>query len=98
SGPAGNSSQSSIQQATRTRVLQIGMVSSREPNAGIALGSGGIGGLEHNFAFHAGLTAYDAEGALMPRVAMKVPTVSDGDWQVNPDGTMQVTWKLRPEV
>ena len=67
-------------QVARTKVVQIGMVSSREPNAGIALGSGGIGGLEHNFTFHAGLTAYDAQGALTPRVAAKVPSVADGDY------------------
>src|SRR5207244_5034414 len=65
---------------------------------GIGLGAGGIGGLEHNFTFHAGLTAYDAAGTLKPRGAEKVPSVEDGDWQVGTDGTMRVTWKLRPDV
>src|SRR5438045_16970 len=88
--PAATTTSPPSSQVARAKVVQIGMGSSREPNGGIALGSGGIGGLEHNFTFHAGLTAYDAQGALTPRVAAKVPSVADGDWQVAPDGTMQV--------
>ncbi len=50
------------------------------------------------WAFHAGLTAYDAQSKLVGRLAAKVPSVADGDWKVNPDGTMDVTWKLRPNA
>ncbi len=48
--------------------------------------------------FHGGLSAYDAQGNLQGRLARKVPSVADGDWKVNPDGTMELTWKLRPNV
>jgi peptide/nickel transport system substrate-binding protein len=44
------------------------------------------------------LTVYDAQGNLLPSVAAKVPSIEDGDWQVFPDGRMQVTWKLKPDV
>jgi peptide/nickel transport system substrate-binding protein len=48
--------------------------------------------------FHSGLTAYDAQGNLQGRLAHKIPSIQDGDWKVNPDGTMEVTWKIRPGV
>src|SRR6266542_6739840 len=45
--------------------------------------------------FHAGLTVYDVQGKLQPVLAQKVPSVADGDWKVNPDGSMEVTWKIK---
>jgi peptide/nickel transport system substrate-binding protein len=74
------------------------MVDGREPDAGLALGAGGIGGQEHTFTFHAGLTIYDPQGSILPHIAHKVPSVEEGDWQVFPDGRMEVTWRIRPDV
>jgi ABC-type transport system substrate-binding protein len=48
--------------------------------------------------FHSGLTSYDAQGNLEGRLARKIPSIQDGDWKVNADGTMDVTWKIRPNV
>lgn len=48
--------------------------------------------------FHASLTSYGFKDEVLPRVAAKVPSISDGDLKVNPDGTMDVTWKIRPGV
>jgi ABC-type transport system substrate-binding protein len=86
------------------KVLRIGMYEG-EPQTGIALfgGSlvfsrGGIDAPEHAFTFHAGLTVYNERGDITPWIAQKVPTIEDGDWQVFPDGQMELTWKLRPEV
>src|SRR5437870_524036 len=39
-----------------------------------------------------------APRTLVRRRATKIPSVNDGDWKVNPDGTMDVTWKLKPNV
>lgn len=50
------------------------------------------------FIFHGNLTAFDSVGNVVPRAAVKVPSVQDGDWKVNSDGTMEVTWKIRPDV
>ena len=73
------------------------IASVREPVDGIALfGGGGDANAQHTSVFHAGLTAYDGQGRLLPRVARKVPSIADGDWKVLPDGGMEVTWKLRP--
>lgn len=53
---------------------------------------------ERWFIFHDGLTRWDFNGNPIPRIASKVPSIQDGDWKVNPDGSMDVTWKLRPDV
>jgi peptide/nickel transport system substrate-binding protein len=48
--------------------------------------------------FHGNLTAFDSVGNVVPRAAAKVPSIENGDWKVNPDGTMEVTWRIRPDV
>jgi peptide/nickel transport system substrate-binding protein len=71
----------------------------KESTTGMTVFAGNNGSQrETQWTFHAGLTAYDAQNNLVPRLAAKVPSVADGDWKVNPDGTMDVTWKLRPNV
>lgn len=79
------------------KTLRIG--SAREPVAGIAVFAGGGEALQrHTWIFHVGLTAYDADYNLQPRLASKVPSIEDGDWKVLPDGGMELTWKLRPNA
>jgi peptide/nickel transport system substrate-binding protein len=43
------------------------------------------------------LVAYDGRSYL-PDLVTQLPSQEDGTWQVFPDGRMQVTWKLRPNV
>src|SRR5437870_4080077 len=45
-----------------------------------------------------GLTYADDKGSLFPRLAEAVPTLENGLWRVDPDGSMVTTWKLRPNV
>jgi peptide/nickel transport system substrate-binding protein len=44
------------------------------------------------------LITEDNQGAIVPRLAAALPSVSDDSWVVNPDGTMRTTWKLRSDV
>jgi peptide/nickel transport system substrate-binding protein len=84
--------------AGATRTIRIAAL--REPVQGLAP----PGGTQHGdrttiaFIFHSGLTMYDAQGNLHPFIAQKVPSLSDGDWTVSPDGRMEVTWRIRPDV
>jgi ABC-type transport system substrate-binding protein len=81
------------------KTLRIAIDESNEPRAGMPVfASGNQAAIEHFLMFDAGLTVYDQDGNLQPRIATKVPSLADGDWKVNPDGSMQVTWKLRPDV
>lgn len=85
------------QRPSAPTTLRIG--TNREPVEGINLfGGSGEAGQQHQWVFHAGLTAYDPQGNLLPRVARKIPSIEDGDWKVLSDGGMEVTWKLRPNI
>jgi peptide/nickel transport system substrate-binding protein len=44
------------------------------------------------------LTSEDNAGNIEPRVAAKLPSIEDGTIVFLPDGRMQTTWKLRPDV
>jgi peptide/nickel transport system substrate-binding protein len=44
------------------------------------------------------LVAPLAQGGTEARLALQKPSVTDGTWVVNADGTMDVTWKLRPNI
>jgi peptide/nickel transport system substrate-binding protein len=70
----------------------------REPSAGLIFGGGGNAAAQVKWMFHMSLTRYDPEGNLHPHIAAKLPSISDGDWKVLPDGGMELTWKLRPNV
>jgi peptide/nickel transport system substrate-binding protein len=62
---------------------------------------GGLGGTgpEHLFEMiHQSLMTYDDQGNPVPRVAQALPSLDDGTWRVNADGTMETTWRLRHDV
>ncbi len=61
-------------------------------------GGSGADAREHGDLFNAGLTFFDANGNLLPKLAVKVPSVADGDWKALPDGSMEVTWQLKPNL
>ena len=97
SAPEPGQSSPATAAATTPKTLRIGIA--RDIITGVVLfGGSGLAGMQYAFTFHSGLTVYDAQGNLLPRMAQKVPSVADGDWVVRPDGTMQVTWKLRPDL
>ncbi len=82
------------------QTLRMGISADAEPTEGGIFGARSAGGFELIFALHGALTVYDTTSALQvtPRIAERAPTIENGDWQVLPDGTMEVTWKLRPDV
>ena len=56
-------------------------------------GAGVTGGLLHDF-----LVQFDGLQVAHPSLAAELPSVERGTWLVNADGTMDVTWKLKPGV
>jgi peptide/nickel transport system substrate-binding protein len=97
-GPAASpASQDSPRVAGPPKILRLD--NRKESTTGMSVLAGNNGSQrETQWTFHAGMTAYDAQNKLVGRLAAKVPSVSDGDWKVNADGTMDVTWRLRPNV
>lgn len=54
-------------------------------------GSGGIRDIVHNH-----LARRIRDGVVQPELVTALPSVDDGTWRVNADGSMDVTWRLRP--
>ena len=44
----------------------------------------------------AGLTLRTREGQRIPELAEQVPSIENGLWRLAPDGSMEVTWHIRP--
>jgi len=44
---------------------------------------------------NAGLTYVKADGGRAPQLAEEVPSLDNGLWKVQPDGTMETTWKIK---
>jgi peptide/nickel transport system substrate-binding protein len=56
----------------------------------------GASARENRDIFSAGLTYVGVDGTVQPKLATKVPSIQDGDWKVAPDGSMEVTWEIKP--
>ncbi|MBI4213606.1 MAG: hypothetical protein HY534_04785 [Chloroflexi bacterium] len=62
-------------------------------------GSSRAGGAQHVAGIvKDGLTATDEGGQRVPQLATVVPSQANGMVVLNADGTMDVTWKLRPDI
>src|SRR5438309_8999498 len=48
--------------------------------------------------FNAGLTIRNDAGLPVPQLAESVPQLNAADWRVNPDGTMETTYHLKPNL
>ncbi|MDR5682962.1 MAG: peptide ABC transporter substrate-binding protein [Armatimonadota bacterium] len=42
-----------------------------------------------------GMVDFNDQWRLFPRIAEKIPTLRDGDWQLLPNNRMRVTWRLK---
>jgi peptide/nickel transport system substrate-binding protein len=78
------------------KTLKIG--TRKTPSEGILFQGTSVGGPEAAVTFHAGLINYDDRGDAIPQLAERIPTLAAGDWKVEPDGRMEVVWKLRPNL
>jgi peptide/nickel transport system substrate-binding protein len=78
----------------------MAMHTSNEPVGSVATWGAptSVSSNDMNFVYHAGLTTTLPSEQTVPWIAQKVPTISDGDWKLLPDGGMELTWKLRPDV
>src|SRR3954452_7168473 len=47
---------------------------------------------------HCPLSGLDHDGRVIPMLAERLPSVDDGTWVVNADGSMQMTWRLRRNI
>ena len=81
----------------------LNIVLQEEPVTLVAYGRLGEGGnttsrYERFYQYHAQLTMFAADTSPVPWAATKIPSLDDGDWKVNPDGSMEVIWQIRPDA
>jgi peptide/nickel transport system substrate-binding protein len=61
--------------------------------------TGSVPGLaELSEMMHSGASYLDDQDVLQPRLAQAVPSADNGLWKVLPDGKMETTWKLKPNI
>src|SRR5258708_3127213 len=70
---------------------------SQEPK-GFGVTIAQIAAIEVEQSLNAYFTYRDADLKVQPWLVEKIPSIKDGDWVLNADGTMIVTWKLRPNI
>ena len=92
--PSGGSETTQPQARSAPRVLTV---VGREGVIGNFPGVTGGGGSRNYFVLDY-LTATDPREEEVPRLAQEVISVENGTWKINPDGTMDTIWKLRPNV
>lgn len=72
-----------------------------EPRNLIPLLGGDVGGTPAGRiedAVHQHLATYDHRGEVRPMLVAELPSQSKGTWLLRPDGTMETTYRLRPNV
>ncbi len=98
-GQPGASSDAQSAQAPARKVLTI--AEKREPDILTGYPSAGASrrgaGIEVDIA-HNQLVVSNDDNAWVPQLAAEQISIERGTWRVNDDGTMETTWKLRPNV
>lgn len=95
--PAGEREQAAAPSAPKALTLAI----QGEPKSLVPIMTGDIGGSPGGtlrMSLHQHLTTYDDRGQINPRLATELASQEKGTWVVNADGTMQTTYRLRPNV
>jgi peptide/nickel transport system substrate-binding protein len=99
SGPGAPSASTSAQpEVTKSSAPKILNLVGNEPIVignfpGVRGGTGAREGIPNEY-----LTMVDPRGEVIPRLAQETISVEKGTWRVNPDGSMDTTWKLRPNI
>ena len=73
----------------------------REPGtfqAVIGLGPSGSPASEIEHVVHNYLVVQTDQQDYVPQLAVEQPSVEKGTWRINPDGSMDTTWKIHPNV
>jgi peptide/nickel transport system substrate-binding protein len=95
SAPAAGSGGSAPASAPSPKVLTIGLQRELESFSSFSTGGGGIAAPD---IAHDSLVTRTPNGEWVASLAVEKPSVEKGTWQINADGSMDVTWKIHPNV
>lgn len=96
--PAGNGDGAGVSGQPARKTLTLSVIQEPPHIEGFtgAAGRGGAGSIKQ--IVHSYLTHEDDRLARQPQLAVELPSVEKGTWTVHPDGTMDVTWRIHPNV
>ena len=92
--PSGGASQATA----APKRLTVGVLGERKVFAPWDRGSTSGGAAQPLWLLDRSLTIQMETGGLKPVLAESIPSPERGDWRINPDGTMEQTWKIRPNA
>src|SRR5687767_2672500 len=95
-GQAGENQPSAV--PSRPKILTIGSLSKAATIDGYTGEGGTRSGADFLPLVNDMLTVLDPAGRVQPQLAVEVPSLEKGTWQILPDGRMVMTWKLRQGV
>lgn len=78
--------------------LTVGVLGERKAFSPWDRGSTSGGAAQPLWLVDRTLTIQTETGGLKPVLAESIPSPERGDWRINPDGTMEQTWKIRPNA
>src|SRR5687767_8582159 len=95
--PAARGDQSAVPARTTTPKRITAAIKFDPPTLVTKLNPATVAGVDQiEDLVHAGLAIIAEHDTLRPQLAEAVPTVENGLWKVNPDGTMETTWRIKP--
>src|SRR5205823_14465892 len=94
--PSGQAPAGAEPQTIRTLPAAIRVEPASIAGKGLKQSSLTLGGTVRTF--NAGLSIIDDHDQPRPYLAETLPTLNTDSWKVNPDGTMETTYKLRPNL
>ena len=100
--PGGSGGTAEGQQASSPKVMTIAIqgqpVTFDTDLTGAAAGRNQGGVTNVRYIAHDGLMTRTGPQSYEPRLVTESPSTERGTWTVNPDGSMDMTWKLRPNI
>jgi peptide/nickel transport system substrate-binding protein len=93
-GVAPNQAAPAAQAPSAPKVLRMGL--QKEP--GDFADPGSTGPMQAVWLAHDDLTYWNEQSEVVARLATEVPSIASRTWVVYPDGSMDVTWRLRTDV
>src|SRR5205807_5654198 len=91
--PGGSASAPAVAPAAPKVLTLVGREGVIGDFPGVQGREGGAGGFVTD-----NLVIQNDRDVVVARLAQGLPSVEKGTWRVNPDGTMDVIWKIRPNV
>lgn len=74
--------------------LEMGAFGAPDTMTHLGVGGGDVGG-DLQVVCHSALSILDHDANIIPMLAERLPSIEDGSWVLNPNGTMRLTWHLR---